>query len=301
MALNIIKNNLTRNRCYQKNEKRKPIGIQLHTIGTGQGTAQAVADYWNQPGISACVTYIVDCDTEGKVLQCLPEEVRSWADAGYGNDHLITFEICESDAIRYTGGADYVILNQEQFRTDLLRGYRTAVLLCADICRRYRWDPMTKLPSGLYRISSHDEGRRAGLSSAHVDPTHVWDRFGWTMDQFRAEVKAVMADTAETETEAERLSQIQKQQEKQGIQQYVVQAGSFISKANAEKLFRKIKKSGFDAFVKKQDDQWKVQCGVFRERKNAELLAQKLKAAGFAATVKQHTEDLLFKDKLIKP
>ena len=48
MSLNIIKYYLTKNRCYQRNVKRKPIGIQLHTIGTAQGTAQAVADYWNQ-------------------------------------------------------------------------------------------------------------------------------------------------------------------------------------------------------------------------------------------------------------
>ena len=44
MKLNIVKNYLKNNKCYQKNVKRKPIGIQLHTIGTGQGTAQAVAD-----------------------------------------------------------------------------------------------------------------------------------------------------------------------------------------------------------------------------------------------------------------
>ena len=64
--MKIIKNYLTRNRCYQQNVKRIPVGIQLHTIGTAQGTAQSVADYWNQSSVSACVTYIVDCDTEGK-------------------------------------------------------------------------------------------------------------------------------------------------------------------------------------------------------------------------------------------
>lgn len=50
----------------------------------------------------------------------------------------------------------------------------------------------SKLPSGLYLISSHDEGRRAGLSSAHVDPTHIWERFGLTMDGFRADVAEKM-------------------------------------------------------------------------------------------------------------
>ena len=190
--MNIIKNYLTKNRCYQQNIKRTPIGIQLHTIGTGQGTAQSVADYWNQSAVSACVTYIVDCDTPGKVLKCLPEDVYSWADGGYGNKNLITFEICESDYIKYTSGANYTVSNAEKFKADIMRGYNTAVELCADICKRYGWNPQSKLPSGLYLISSHDEGRRAGLSTAHVDPTHVWDRFGLNMDKFRADVVAAM-------------------------------------------------------------------------------------------------------------
>lgn len=230
MKLNIIKNYLKNNRCYQRNVKRKPIGIQLHTIGTGQGTAQAVADYWNQASVSACVTYIVDCDTEGKVLQCLPEDVRSWADAGYGNNNLVTFEICESDYIRYTGGANYDVLNADKFKADIMRGYNTAVLLCADICRRYGWNPTDKLPSGLYLISSHDEGRRAGLSSAHVDPTHVWGRFGLTMDGFRADVKAALDGNFEvTDSEPEKWYRVRKTWEDAGTQ-----LGAYLSLENAK-------------------------------------------------------------------
>lgn len=208
--LNILKYFLTKNRCYQRNVKRTPIGIQLHTIGTAQGTAKSVADYWNQDAVSACVTYIVDCDTPGKVLQCLPEDVRSWADAGYGNNNLITFEICESDYMKYTSGASYTITDETKFKADLLRGYQTAVLLCADICNRYGWDPTSKLPSGLYLISSHDEGRRAGLSSAHMDPTHIWPKIGKTMDTFRADVKAAMAGAAVEQPVTEALYRVRK-------------------------------------------------------------------------------------------
>lgn len=210
MALNIIKNYLKNNRCYQKAQKRKQIGIQLHTIGTGQGTAKSVADYWNQYAIAACVTYIVDCDTPGKVLQCLPEDYYSWADSGYGNKNLITFEICESDYIKYTGGANYKILDAAKFKADIMRGYNTAVELCADICKRYGWNPQAKLPSGLYLISSHDEGRRAGLSSAHVDPTHIWDRFGLTMDGFRKDVASAMAGTVIAQPETAKLYRVRK-------------------------------------------------------------------------------------------
>ena len=201
--LNIVKNYLTKNRCYQQNVKRKPIGIQIHTIGCAQGTANAVADCWNQAGVDACVTYICDCDTPGKVLKLLDEDVYTWADAGFGNRNLITIEICESDFMRYISGASYEVTNKARFEADILRGYDTAVALCADICKRYGWDPNSKLSNGLHLISSHDEGRQAGLSSAHVDPTHIWPRLNLSMDTFRNSVAVAMAadDVAFTEPE----------------------------------------------------------------------------------------------------
>ena len=134
MGLNIVKSYLTKNRCYQAGASCEKIGIQIHTIGTGQGTAQAVADYWNQGAVSACVHYCVDADIPGKVLQFLPENIRSWADAGWGNNHLITVEICESDYISYSCGANYSMINSDKARTDIMRGYRTAAELCVSIC-----------------------------------------------------------------------------------------------------------------------------------------------------------------------
>lgn len=209
--MDIIKYHLNKNRCYQRNVKRKPIGIQLHTIGTAQGTAQAVADYWNQASVSACVHYIVDCDTPGKVLYTLPEDVRCWGDAGWGNDNLISFEICESDFMEYKGGgATYTVTNASKFKADIMRGYNTSVLLCADICKRYGWDPEAKLPNGMYLISSHDEGRRAGISSAHVDPEHIWPRYDLTMAKFRADVKTVMGGHVVTQPQTEEMYRVRK-------------------------------------------------------------------------------------------
>lgn len=192
MGLNIIKNYLTRNRCYQQAVKRNPIGIQIHTIGTAQGTAKAVCDYWDSPNVSALVHYICDADTPGKVYHTLPDNYYAWADGGYGNRNLITIEICESDFMKYTGGANYYVTDQKKFEDDIFRGYDTAVLLCAKICTEHKWDPMTKLPSGLYLISSHYEGNKAGLSTNHVDPTHVWGNVGLSMDTFRQAVKNAM-------------------------------------------------------------------------------------------------------------
>lgn len=187
---------VTKNDCYRSGQRCEKIGLQLHTIGTAQNSAKAVADYWNQPGIEACVHYIVDAEQEGKVLQLLPEDYRAWADAGYGNDHLLTFEIAESDSMRYTSGASFSVTDEAKFRADILRGYRTAVAFCAVKCKAYGWNPKGRLGNGLYVISSHDEGRKMGVSSAHVDPTHVWSRLGLTMEQFRKDVAAEMRRAA---------------------------------------------------------------------------------------------------------
>ena len=190
--MKIIQYFLRKNRCFIQNKKRTPSGIQIHSIGTGQGTAQSVADHWNSSTVKECVTYICDSDTPGKVLQCLPEDVYSWADAGFGNRNLITIEMCESDAIKYTSGANYVVTNAATFEADIRKSYQTCVELCADICKRYGWNPKSKLANGLYLISSHNEGRLAGVSSAHVDPTHIWPRFGLSMDGFRSDVARYM-------------------------------------------------------------------------------------------------------------
>lgn len=191
--MTITKNILTRNDCYNSGRRITPIGMQLHTIGTAQDSAAALASYWNQPGIEACVHYCVDAASAGKVLQFLPDSYRSWADGGFGNNYLITVELMESDSMRYTSGANFTVTDEARFRADITRAYRTAVAFFAQKCMEYGWKPTDRLSNGLYVISSHNEGRLAGVSTAHVDPTHVWERLGFTMDQFRQDVSQEIA------------------------------------------------------------------------------------------------------------
>lgn len=188
--MKILKNHLTQNDCYKSGKSISPIGIQIHSIGTGQNNAASLISYWNQPGIDCCVHYLCDARAEGLVYQILPEDCRSWADAGFGNNNLITIEMMESSSIRYTSGASYVVLDADKFKADIRRSYDTCVQLCASICRRREWNPLAKLSNGLYLISSHNEGRLEGVSSSHVDPTHIWNRFGLSMDGFRRDVAA---------------------------------------------------------------------------------------------------------------
>lgn len=192
MAITIKKNILTNNDCYKAGRTITPNSMQLHTIGTAQNSASALASYWNQGGVEACVHYCVDAEHEGLVYQFLPDNRHSWADGGYGNSNSITVELMESDYMRYTGGSNYTITNESNFKADVTRAYNTAVQFFASKCKEYGWNPQEKMSNGLHRVYSHDEGRRLGLSTSHVDPTHIWNRYGWTMDQFRADVAKAM-------------------------------------------------------------------------------------------------------------
>lgn len=200
MSITVKQNILTKNDCYKSGRTITPNSMQLHTIGTAQNTASSLASYWNQSGIQACVHYCIDAEQEGLVLQFLPDNRRSWADGGVGNNNSITVELMESDYMKYTGGANYTVTNEAKFKADVTRAYNTAVQFFAMKCKEYGWDPQEKMSNGLHRVYSHDEGRRAGLSTSHVDPTHIWNRYGWTMDKFRADVVRAMNGNVSTQT-----------------------------------------------------------------------------------------------------
>lgn len=282
MKLNLEKKYMTNNPCYKRGASRTAIGIQLHTIGCAQGTAESVRQSMDRPDYEAAVHAIVDADIEGHVLLTLPDWMRAWADGGYGNNNLYTFEIAESDFMRYTGGASYMVTDEAKFKADILRGYRTAVAFCAYLCQQHGWDPTAKLPSGLYLISSHDEGRRAGLSTAHVDPTHVWDRLGLTMDQFRADVKAAMAGEDIT---ADQPAADEPEAPASSDTWYKVQVGAFSKKANADQLCEELQGKGFEAFVRLIGNWYKVQVGAFKDRSNADKLCRELSGKGYPAFV----------------
>ena len=73
------------------------------------------------------------------------------------------------------------------------RTYKAAVELFAYLCQQYGLDP---LKDGV--IVSHREGHARGIASNHGDPEHLWKGLGmsYTMDTFRAAVKAQMGGTA---------------------------------------------------------------------------------------------------------
>lgn len=189
--MKIIKNYLTRNDCYNSGRTIKITHMQLHSIGTPQPRAQALMSYWNQPGVEQMVHALVQYSPEEAVYEIMEPNKRSWADAGYGNNHAYTVEMMEPDTIRYTSGANYTDLNPAKTKAHVLGTYRAAVKYFARKCKEFGLDP-TAVTDGVPVVFSHNEGNKLGVSSAHADPEHLWGKYGFTMDRFRKDVKTEM-------------------------------------------------------------------------------------------------------------
>lgn len=168
----------------------------LHSVGCPQPSAQVFVNSWNSADKSACVHAFIDANT-GDVYQTLPWEYRGWhcgsGPNGSGNNTHIGVEMCEPACIRYTGGARFTCSNVEEARAAVRRTYESAVQLFAELCERFRFDP---LADGV--ILSHEEGHKRGIASNHGDPVHLWNQLnmGYTMDEFRKAIKAAMGSAA---------------------------------------------------------------------------------------------------------
>ena len=194
--MKIVEHFLTRNRCYQAAKQNTKGGLMLHSVGCPQPSAQVFVNSWNSADKSVCVHAFIDANT-GDVYQTLPWEYRGGhcgsGPNGSGNNTHIGVEMCEPACIRYTGGARFTCSNVEEARAAVRRTYESAVQLFAELCERFRLDP---LADGV--ILSHEEGHKRGIANNHGDPVHLWNQLnmGYTMDGFRKAVKATMGSAA---------------------------------------------------------------------------------------------------------
>lgn len=76
------------------------------------------------------------------------------------------------------------------------------------------------------------------------------------------------------------------QGEQTGECKYIVQAGAYTKRSNAEARVEKLKAAGFDVFIKFEDNFYKIQAGAYEKKENAEKQVAALKAAGFTAFIR---------------
>lgn len=271
MALKIIEKILTKNPCYIAGRKITVKGLMLHSVGCPQPSAMVFVNNWNPPanGREVCVHGFIDANT-GEVYQTLPWDHRGWHGGGSSNNTHIGVEMCEPACIKYTGGSTFTCSDTATAKAAVKRTYEAAVELFAFLCKQYKLDP---LADGV--IISHKEGHKRGIASNHGDPEHLWTQLktGYTMDGFRKDVKAAMAE--EEKPTAPATPKVL----------YRVQVGAYRVKSNADAQLKKVKAAGFDTYMVQAGGLYKIQVGAYSVKANAEAMLKKVKAKGFSAYI----------------
>lgn len=274
--MDIITAYATKNDCYKKAQKMTPAGIVVHSTGANnpylkryvdapdEVGVNAYGNHWNNPasvmGRSVCVHSFIGYDKNKvvKVANILPYNYCCWG-VGSGskgsynyNPAYIQFEMCED------GLTDKAYMEAV---------YKVAVEYCVYLCKKFNLS--------VNNIVSHKEAHALGYGSNHGDPNNWWDRYGRTMNDFRAAVKAGLEkDSAADVKPASDSGATAKTL-------YRVQTGAFGKKANATALAEKLKKAGFDTYIVQSGTLYKVQVGAYAVKANAEAMEKKLKAAGY--------------------
>jgi len=176
--LNLTKQLLTRNDCYQAGRTIKPRGVMVHSTGANNPNTSRYTTAWDKPGVEKCVHAFVGRLPDGSIgaVQTLPWNWRGWhcgqGKKGSANDTHIGFEICED------GLTDPVYFSAV---------YQEAAELTAYLCTQYGLDPRK---DGV--VICHAEGHDRGIASNHGDVLHWFPRHGKSMDDFRAGVARLM-------------------------------------------------------------------------------------------------------------
>jgi len=166
--LNVVQKFMTLNDCYTKNQRLVSVDyLIVHSTATPGIMAEAWYSRWNKTGVAKCVHAFVD---DKVVMQYLPWLWRAWQiGTSWGNSHSIGCEMCEDK------------LWEESY---FLKAKMNMVELYAMLAKTYNV-PVNK-------IVGHYEAHTLGIGSNHGDPRHWWSKFGYTMDDFRNEVKEAM-------------------------------------------------------------------------------------------------------------
>ena len=213
--MDIVQYYQTKNPCYQAGRKITPSGIVVHSTGANNPNLKRYVgpddgvlgvnkynNHWNKANANKCMHAFIGKVADGRVMiyQTLPWDYRCWGvgsgkKGSYNNTH-IQFEICEDG------------LTDETYYKE---AFSLAKELCAFLCEKYG--------ISTDNVVGHYEAAEAGYGSNHADPRNWQKKHGDSMNQFRADVKALIgkvdASTGEPtkQPEAQPEPQPEKQEE----------------------------------------------------------------------------------------
>lgn len=146
----------------------KVTAVACHYVGNPKSTAINNRNYFNNLSktktAKASSHYIIGL--EGEIIQCIPEDEYSYC-TNQANGYTISIETCHPDS-----SGKYNVATYQSF-----------VELCADICKRYKLDPMN---GGLIR---HYDVSKKCCPKWFVDNPAAWE-------QFKKDVKTVISNVS---------------------------------------------------------------------------------------------------------
>lgn len=186
--MEIVQYYQTNNPCYKAGKRIKPSGIVVHSTGANNpylkryvGPDDGILgknqynNHWNVASANKCVHAFIGKAADGslKIYQTLPWDYRCWGvgsgkNGSYNNSH-IQFEICEDDL---------------QDASYYQKAFDLAIRFSAFLCKKFSINPEN--------VVGHYEAWAAGYGSNHGDPRRWQKKFGGSMAQFRADVKALL-------------------------------------------------------------------------------------------------------------
>lgn len=146
-----------------------PKGFVIHSTADPGATAQKIVQYFNYPNRYSSTHYVADWT---ETVQMIPEDEVAWHAAQTANQRYLSVEMCEPEG------------NQpEQFK----KVWDQTVLLVADACIRYGWDPQKD-------IFSHMDISYAYRETDHIDPIPFLKKYNKTWQDLLNAIQAKMVE-----------------------------------------------------------------------------------------------------------
>lgn len=190
--------------------------ITIHCI-VGQLGVKTLGDIFAPASRKASSNYGVG--TDGKIGMYVEEKDRSWCSSNAANDHrAVTIEVASDQTHPYA-------VNDQT--------YNALIKLCADICKRnnikeLKWEGNKQL---IGNIARQNMTVHRWFSNTACPGDFLYSRMG----AIAKSVNDILGGTTKPSPDNNVL--------------YRVQVGAYNDKANAQRMMRQIKASGFEAFI----------------------------------------------------
>lgn len=209
----------TENGAYTCGRTIVPNGAVNHSVGCAQPNPDVFFKNMNKASAGWGVNAIIGGfhQGEGKIILCLRFDKntkrcsRNWGvgsgKKGSWNNTRIQWEICEPAGHTYAGGTmiGYDVAKNQPFFDRMWKLVVAWNVYCAKI---FGYDPCM--------IGDHAESYKAGMGGNHGDVAHWWPKHGKTMDDLRAEVKAILdAETEDDDMDVKRFKELYNEMRKE--------------------------------------------------------------------------------------